>query len=105
MGITTARGLADKKAAIGCLFSLDLLIVKRDDFRMKEKKNLAAVALGKLGGTARAKALSGAERSEIAKQGAAARNKSLSAAERKRIAKRAVEARERKRKQRQEKGN
>ncbi len=71
---------------------------------MTQKKNPAAVALGKLGGKARAKSLSGTERSEIAKNAAAARNASLSAAERKRIAKLADAARERKRKQEQEKG-
>jgi hypothetical protein len=68
------------------------------------KKNPNAVALGKLGGRARAENLSAAELSAIGKKAAAARNASLSAAERKRIAKLAVEARERKRKQAQEKG-
>jgi hypothetical protein len=65
---------------------------------MAAKKNPNAVALGKLGGKARANSLSEAERSAIAKKGAAARNAKLSAAERSRIAKHAVQSRERKRK-------
>ena len=65
---------------------------------MGVKKNPNAVALGKLGGIARASSLSKAERSAIAKKGAAARNASLSAPDRRRIAKLAVAARERKRK-------
>jgi len=64
---------------------------------MGAKKNPNAVALGKLGGTARASSLTKAERSSIAKKAAAARNKKLSAAERSRIAKLAVKAREQKR--------
>jgi len=66
---------------------------------MGTKKNPNAVALGKLGGIARAQSLSEKKRSAIAKKGAAARNARLSAAERRRIAKLAVKARERKRKQ------
>jgi len=65
---------------------------------MGVKKNPNAVALGKLGGIARASSLSKAERSAIAKKAAAARNESLSAADRTKIAKLAVVARERKRK-------
>jgi hypothetical protein len=65
---------------------------------MAGKKNPNAVALGKLGGKARANSLPQAERSAIAKKGAAARNAQLSAAERSRIGKLAVQARERKRK-------
>jgi len=65
---------------------------------MGKKKNPNAVALGKLGGIARASSLTQAQRSAIAKKAAAARNSSLSAAERSRIAKLAVQARERKRK-------
>jgi hypothetical protein len=57
------------------------------------KKNAAAQALGKLGGTARAKALSAAELSKIGKQGAKARAKKLTAAQRSEIARRAVQAR------------
>jgi len=65
---------------------------------MGVRKNPNAVALGKLGGVARASSLSKAERSAIAKKAAAARNASLSAADRTRIANLAVAARERKRK-------
>jgi hypothetical protein len=64
------------------------------------KKNPNAVALGKLGGKARAKKLSPEERAEIARKAGLARNTKLSSAERSRIAKHAVQARERKRKQR-----
>jgi hypothetical protein len=64
---------------------------------MAKKKNPAAVALGKLGGKARADSLSDEERSEIAKKAVAARNEKLSPAERRRIALLAVKARERKR--------
>jgi hypothetical protein len=63
----------------------------------KAKRNPHAVALGRLGGRARAERLSDSERSEIARLGAAARNEALSPEERKRIAQLAVEARERKR--------
>jgi len=62
------------------------------------KKNPNAVALGKLGGIARASSLTKAERSAIAKKAAAARNAKLSAAERIQIAMLAVNAREQKRK-------
>jgi len=65
---------------------------------MGVRKNPNAVALGKLGGIARASSLSKAELSAIAKKAAAARNASLSAADRTKIAKLAVAARERKRK-------
>ena len=64
---------------------------------MKAEKNPNAVALGKLGGKARAASLSPAERSEAASKAGKARNQQLSAAERSRIAKLAVQARERKR--------
>lgn len=51
--------------------------MERNDPKREEQKNLAAVALGRLGGLkggkARAAALSKAERSEIAKKAAAAR--------------------------------
>lgn len=57
------------------------------------KKNPAAQALGKLGGRARAKALSEAELSEIARKGAEARASKLSAARRSEIASKAVQAR------------
>jgi hypothetical protein len=60
---------------------------------MDMKKNPAAQALGKLGGKARAKALSEAELSEIARKGAEARASKLSAAKRSEIARKAVQAR------------
>ena len=62
------------------------------------KKNPAAQALGKLGGRARAKALSRSKLSEIGKKGAQARQKKLTAAQRSEIARKAVAARELKRK-------
>ena len=64
---------------------------------MPKKKNPAAQALGKLGGKARAKALSANELSQIGKKGAEARRKSLTAAQRSEIARKAVAAREAKR--------
>jgi hypothetical protein len=67
---------------------------------MGKKKNPAAQALGKLGGRARAKALSANELSKIGKKGAEARRKSLTAAQRSQIAKKAVQARIAKHKQR-----
>ena len=67
---------------------------------MARKKNPNAVALGKLGGRARAEKLSPEKRSEIARKAGLARNITLSAAKRSEIAKLAVAARERKRKQR-----
>jgi hypothetical protein len=57
------------------------------------KKNPAAQALGKLGGKARANALSDAELTEIARKGAEARASKLSAARRSEIAHKAVQAR------------
>jgi hypothetical protein len=57
------------------------------------KKNPAAQALGKLGGKARAQALSEAELSEIARKGAEARASKLTAAKRSEIARKAVQAR------------
>ena len=65
---------------------------------MRAKKNPNAVALGKLGGKARAASLSAKERSEAASIAGKARSEKLSAAERSRIATLAVQARERKRK-------
>jgi len=81
------------------LFFLDMLIVKQDNQSMGKKKNPHAQALGKLGGKARAEALSDAEIAKIASTGGRARAEKLSAAERKRIAKLAVAARERKRRE------
>ena len=63
-------------------------------------KNPNAVALGKLGGKARAEKLTPQRRAEIARNAGLARNVKLSAAKRSQIAKLAVAARERKRKQR-----
>jgi hypothetical protein len=57
------------------------------------KKNPAAVELGRLGGTARAKALSAKELSAIGKKGARTRLKKLTPAERSEIARKAVQAR------------
>ena len=57
------------------------------------KKNPAAQALGRLGGKARAKALSKAELSKIGALGARARRKKLTAEERSAIARKAVQAR------------
>lgn len=67
---------------------------------MAMKKNTAAQALGKLGGKARAKALSDSELSEIARKGAEARASKLSAAKRSEIARKAVQARIEKQKNR-----
>ena len=68
---------------------------------MTAKKNPNAVALGKLGGMARAASMSAKERSESASKAGKARSQKLSAAERSRIATLAVQARERKRKARE----
>ena len=61
------------------------------------KKPLTAAELQSMGGRARAKALSKAERSAIARKAAQARAQKLTSAERSRIAKLAVAARELKR--------
>jgi hypothetical protein len=71
---------------------------------MAIKKNPNAVALGSLGGKARAATLSDVERSAIASKAAKARSQNLSAAERSRIATLAVKAREQKRKQSKQRG-
>lgn len=57
------------------------------------KKPLTAAELQSMGGKARAKALSKAERSAIARKAAQARAKKLTAAERSEIARKAVRAR------------
>ena len=62
------------------------------------KKNPNAVALGGLGGKARAKRLSSAKRSEIASKAARARAAKLTSARRREIAKHAVSVREAKKK-------
>jgi hypothetical protein len=78
---------------------LYLLNYKQDNSHcMGQKKNPNAQALGKLGGKARAEALSDAELSKIASKGGQQRAKQLSAERRREIAKLAVAARERKRK-------
>ncbi len=58
-----------------------------------KKKNPAAVALGKLGGKARAESLTAEERTAIASKAAIQRAKSLTRAERRRIAMLGVKAR------------
>jgi len=63
------------------------------------KKPLTAAELQSMGGKARAKSLSKAERSAIARKAAKARAQKLTSAQRSRIAKQAVAAREAKRKQ------
>ncbi len=68
-------------------------------------KNKAAQALGKLGGRARAKALSDAELTAIGRKGGKARAKNLTAAERSAIARKAVEARIAKYRQQRRKGD
>jgi len=62
------------------------------------RKNPAAVALGKLGGKARAKKLTADERSQISSIAAEARSKSMTPKERRRIAMLGVKARLAKRK-------
>jgi hypothetical protein len=49
-----------------------------DDLTTEDGKNAAAVALGRMGGRARAKGLSSEKRSEIAKKAAKARWKEIS---------------------------
>ena len=66
---------------------------------MGREKNPHAVALGSLGGRARAKSLSPEERAEIAGQGGKARFAKMSAEERSRYAKQLIAARERKRRE------
>ena len=61
------------------------------------KKPLTAAELQSMGGRARAKSLSKAERSAIARKAAKARAQKLTSAERSQIAKKAVAAREFKR--------
>jgi hypothetical protein len=70
---------------------------------MAAKKNPNAVALGKLGGKARAASLSESQRKAIASEAGKARSKKLSASQRSEIAKLAVTAREQKRQQATEK--
>jgi hypothetical protein len=89
-------------AEVLAIHSISLLtsnVASRTIGSMSAKKNPNAVALGKLGGRARAASLSAKERSESASKAGKARSEKLSAAERSRIATLAVQARERKRKQ------
>jgi hypothetical protein len=65
---------------------------------MASKKNANAVALGRLGGQARAESLSKSERSEAARKAARARSEKLTATERRRIAMLGVKARVKKQK-------
>jgi hypothetical protein len=74
-----------------------MLVGKQDNPGMGGKKNPNAVALGRLGGKARAENLSDAQITEIASKGGRARAEKLSPAERRRIAMKAVRAREAKR--------
>jgi len=90
--------LADEVRPILSVSPLTSNVASRMISAMTAKKNPNAVALGKLGGKARAASLSATERSEAASKAGKARSKQLSAAERSRIAKLAVQARERKRK-------
>ncbi len=90
--------LSAEAAVIPASFLLTSNVASRMIATMTAKKNPNAVALGKLGGKARAASLSATERSEAASKAGNARSKQLSAAERSRIAKLAVQARERKRK-------
>jgi|HubBroStandDraft_4_1064222.scaffolds.fasta_scaffold560540_2 hypothetical protein len=66
---------------------------------MTAKKNPHAAALGKLGGFARMKQLSHAEKAKPGRKGGKARSAKLSAAQRSRIAKLAVAGRERRRRE------
>jgi len=90
--------LSAEVLAILSLSPLTSSVAARMIYSMTAKKNPNAVALGKLGGKARAASLSAQERSEAASKAGKARSEKLSAAERSRIAKLAVQARERKRK-------
>jgi hypothetical protein len=88
-------------AEVLAILSLSLLtsnVAARMIRNMRAKKNPNAVALGKLGGEARAASLSAKERSDSASKAGKARSEQLSDRERSRIAKLAVQARERKRK-------
>ncbi len=66
------------------------------DASKKSKKNPAAVALGRLGGRARAKSLTKTERKLIARKAGQERANKLSAAERSAIARKAALAKWRK---------
>ena len=70
--------------------------------RKEKEKNSAAVALGRLGGKARAKRLSKKKLSEIGKRGAEARAEKLSPRRRQEIARHAALVRSEKRRQEKE---
>jgi hypothetical protein len=89
-----------EKNAASLHFSLDKLDDKSDNTCVGRDKNPHAVALGSLGGRARAKNLSAEEKASIASQGGKARFAKMTAEERSRYAKRLVAARERKRRER-----
>ena len=99
MNRSASSALSAEVLVIIPVFSLTSNVASRMIGNMRAKKNPNAVALGKLGGRARAASLSAKERSESAKKAGKARSEKLSAAERSRIATLAVQARERKRKQ------
>ena len=98
-GESANSALSAEVFAILSISPLTSNIAPRMISNMRAKKNPNAVALGKLGGKARAASLSAEERSEAASKAGKARSEKLSAAERSRIAKLAVQARERKRQQ------
>jgi hypothetical protein len=99
MGLSFPSPVVGKTSQIVHTISLTSLPLSKIISNMANKKNPNAVALGTLGGKARAAKLSKAKRSEIATKAAKARSAKLSAADRKRIAMLAVQARERKRKE------
>jgi hypothetical protein len=92
--------LLSEVLAIFSISPLTSNVASRMIIRMKAKKNPNAVALGRLGGKARAASLSEVERKASASRAGKARSEKLPASERSRIAKLAVQARERKRKNR-----
>jgi hypothetical protein len=66
------------------------------------KKNPNAVALGRLGGKARAETMSEEQRSEVARKAGLARSEKLSTEERRRIAMLGVKARQANKKRRED---
>jgi hypothetical protein len=100
----SSGGVSVENNGLKCKIPLVMLDAKQDNPCMTTKKNPNAVALGRLGGKARAANLSDAERSAIASKAAKARSQHLSPAERSRIATLAVKAREQKRKQSKQTG-
>jgi len=88
-----------EKNAVRLHFPLDKRSASYDNRYVGRKKNPHAVALGRLGGRARAESLSAEERAESASEAGRARFAKMSAEERSRLAKRLVAARERKRRE------